>query len=282
MEKVLWKNSAPYAICLSHDVDRIKKQWYHYVLYSKKGLKIQLNSLAEKIKGDEPYYNFFRIAELEKEYGVRSTFFILNETHHELSANFMGRYDIHDPKLEKAIKQLDADGFEIGLHGSYYSYNNKELLAEEKRILEDILEHKLVSTRQHFLNRDETTWQIQKEIGIKYDSTVGNKKTTGENLPVFPYYTDEGILEMPITVMDSVRITNEEETEAVINACRNVADRGGLIMLNFHQRQLRAPEYEKILDTYRRLIEMGLNDGAMFGRVCDFGKYIEQLSGGNV
>ena len=155
-------------------------------------------------------------------------------------------------------------------------------MAEEKRILEDILEHKLVSTRQHFLNRDETTWQIQKEIGIKYDSTVGNKKTTGENLPVFPYYTDEGILEMPITVMDSVRITNEEETEAVINACRNVADRGGLIMLNFHQRQLRAPEYEKILDTYRRLIEMGLNDGAMFGRVCDFGKYIEQLSGGNV
>lgn len=273
--RIEWENEAPYAVCLSHDVDRIRKQFYHYMLYLNKGVKIQFDSFCEMLKGDEPYFNFYRIAEMEKEYNVKSTFFILNETHKELSPNFIGRYSINDPDLVEAVRYLDREGFEIGLHGSFYSYNDKELLLKEKNELEAIVGHEVVSSRQHFLNYSENTWQIQKEIGILYDSTIGNKKTTGENLPIFPYYTPEGVVEMPITVMDSVSLKNEEEIIKVIDACRNVANRGGLIMLNFHQRQLRTPEYEKVLDTYKRLIEMGLKDGAMFGRVCDFGRYFK-------
>lgn len=280
MDKIIWRNNAPYAICLSHDVDRVTKQWYHYLVYCRKGVSSQIKSLGEKFKGDEPYYNFYKIAELEKSYGVKSTFFFLNESHHELSVNFIGRYKINDARVTKAIKDLDADGFEIGLHGSYYSFNQCNLLKKEKDILESIVGHPVVSTRQHFLNKDDNTWKIHSKIGIKYDSTVGNKKTTGENLPIFPYYTDTGILEIPITVMDTVPMNNDGEERRVIDACRNVADRGGLIMLNFHQRQLRPTEYYCVVDTYKRLIEMGLKDGAMFGRMCDIGKYVEDIRKG--
>lgn len=274
--KIVWKNHAPYAVCLTHDVDRICKQWYHYVFYCKKGLKVQLKSLREKMKGNEPYNNFKYIAELEMSYGARSTFLFLNESHKELTTNFIGRYKIMDPAVVDTIRWLDSKGFEIGLHGSYYSYNNEELLKKEKETLEKIVGHPVVSTRQHFLNRDETTWKIQKNIGLYYDSTIGNKKTTGEKFPIFPYYTEEGILEMPITVMDSVSLKTKEEMTGVLKACDNVADRGGLVMLNFHQRQLRKTEYPYIVKTYKKLLQKAQRDKAWITTMGEIGKYVKE------
>lgn len=275
-DKIIWKDNAPYAVCLTHDVDRIKKQWYHYLVYCNKGIGVQIKSFLQKLKGDEPYNNFKRIAELEMSYGARSTFLFLNESHKEMRINFMGRYKITDSVVTDSIKWLDSNGFEIGLHGSYYSYNNEELLRKEKDDLEKIAGHMIVSTRQHFLNHDESTWKIHKRIGLKYDSTIGNKKTTGENLPIFPYYTEEGMLEMPITVMDSVSLTNEEEMQKVLDACRSVASRGGLIMLNFHQRQLRETEYSYIVKTYTNLLETAKKDKAWMATMKEIGEYIER------
>lgn len=272
--KIVWKDSAPYALCLTHDVDRIQKQWYHYIVYSKRGISSQLKSLSEKIKGNEPYNNFKYIAELEMSYGARSTFLFLNESHKEVSTNFMGRYKITAPAVVSAIKWLDLKGFEIGLHGSFFSYNNEGLLKKEKDILENIVGHPIVSTRQHFLNHDETTWQIQKNVGLHFDSTIGNKKTTGEDFPVFPYYTAEGILEMPITVMDSVSLESEDDMKTVLKACDSVAKRGGLVMLNFHQRQLRKTEYPYIVKTYKYLLEKAQKDGAWMATMGEIGSYI--------
>lgn len=276
VKRIVWKDNAPYAVCLTHDVDRVKKQWYHYLVYCNKGIGVQVKSFFQKVKGDEPYNNFMRIAELEMSYGARSTFLFLNESHKELTTNFMGRYKITDKVVRNSIKWLDSNGFEIGLHGSYYSYNNEELLKKEKQVLEDIVDHSIVSTRQHFLNRDEITWKIHKRIGLKYDSTVGNKKTTGENFSIFPYYTKEGMLEMPITVMDTVPMTSKEEMQKVLDACNDVALRGGLIMLNFHQRQLRETEYPYVVRTYKQLLEMAKRDKAWMATMKEIGEYIEE------
>lgn len=272
---VQWKNDAPYAVCLSHDVDRISKQWYHYLFYCKYGLGRQISSLMQKLSGDEPYYNLYKIAEMEMAYNVRSTFLFLNETHKELSVNFIGRYSIFEKKVVDAIEWLDTNGFDIGLHGSYYSYNNISLLAEEKSALEEIVGHNVYSTRQHYLNYDENTFRLQKEVGLRFDSTVGNKKTTGENLPIFPYYTNEGMIEMPITVMDTVSMRTEEESNRVFEACKNVADRGGLVMLNFHQRQLCNNEYPFITKTYLRIIENAKLDGAWLSNIREIGEYVD-------
>lgn len=277
--RVEWKGSAPYALCLSHDVDRISKQWYHYLFYSRFGLKEQVISFKQKSRGYEPYYNFYKIAELEMTYGAKSTFLFLNESHKELSTNFIGRYSIRDEKVISVIKWLDSQGFDIGLHGSYYSYNNEELLRHEKKVLEEILGHEVVSTRQHFLNKDATTFEIQNRIGLKYDSTIGNKNTTGENFPIFPYYTDEGIMEMCITVMDTVHMRSEEESEFVVKACMDVASKGGLVMLNFHQRQLCNPEYPYILKTYIKLLELAKCDGAWITNMREVGEYLDARIG---
>lgn len=274
-ESFRWKHNAPYALCLSHDVDRVCKQWYHYLFYSRRDIKAQLVSLMEKIRGEEPYWNFYKIAELEMQYNARSTFLFLHESHKELSANFIGRYSFFDKDVVEIIKWLDKNGFDVGLHGSYYSYNNLELLKKEKAMLEDILGHEVVSTRQHFLNHDACTFDIQHRIGLRYDSTIGNKTTTGENYSPFPYY-ESGMLEMPITVMDSVPLFSEEDMQYVIKGCTNVAEKGGVVMLNFHQRQLCNSEYPFIFKTYRYLLDKASGDKAWITNMRDIGEYWER------
>lgn len=273
---MIWKNDAPYVLCLTHDVDRMTKQWYHYLFYVRHGLGRQMKSLGEKIKGDEPYDNFRRIVDLEASYGAKSTFLFLNETHKELSVNFMGRYDIGSDRVQKTIRWIDEQGWEIGFHGSYYSYNNYELMKREKETLEKIVGHAVVSTRQHFLNRDETTWKIQKKIGLKYDSTIGNKQTTGEEFPLVPYFTSEGILEIPITVMDTVSMKNDTDVSNVCRACSKVSEKGGVVMLNFHQRQLRETEYPYVVKAYRRLLEKAAADGAWMTTMGELGAWCEE------
>lgn len=264
-----WKNDAPYALCLSHDVDRVKKQWYHYCVYGLRHPIVQLRSLREKFRGKEPYWNFQTLAELEESFGVRSTFFFLNESHKELSANFMGRYDIRSDIVRAMIRELDGRGFEIGLHGSFYSYNEEKLLQQEKQALEDILGKSVVSTRQHHLNlEEEKTWQIQARIGIRYDSTTGHSEQVGHEQP---RRTPEGLVELPITLMDTVKLT-----EDVYRECCSVADEGGAIMLNFHQCHFNETEYPDNVRMYKRFLEKAKADGAWITNVRELGSWLEE------
>ena len=264
-----WKNNAPYALCLTHDVDRIKKQWYHYCVYGLKHPIVQLKSLYEKIKGNEPYWNFEALTTLEEGYNIKSTFLFLNETHKELSANFMGRYNIRSSRVQAIIRELDNRGYEIGLHGSYYSYNNKSLLEEEKDVLESILGHKVLSTRQHHLNLDgKVTWEAHESIGIKYDSTMGCSDRVGTDQP---FRTKEGIIEIPITLMDTVNFTDD-----VFEECCSLADEGGLVMLNFHQCHFNETEYPDNVNMYKRLLDKAKHDGAWITNMKDVGEWLDE------
>lgn len=264
-----WKNDAPYAVCLSHDVDRVKKQWYHYLFYGLEKPVVQFRSLLSKIGGNEPYWNFQKLVELEEMYDVKSTFFFLNESHKEMSANFMGRYDIKSTALQSIIRELDRRGFEIGLHGSYYSFNDEEILGAEKRVLEHILGHGVVSARQHHLNFDDkTTWRIHKKIGIKYDSTMGYSTKAGTEQP---FRTAEGIVEIPITLMDTVNLT-----EDIYKECCQVAEDGGMIMLNFHQCHFNEIEYPDNVNIYTRLLVKAKNDGAWIMNVKEAGEWLDE------
>lgn len=264
-----WKNDAPYALCLSHDVDRVKKQWYHYCIYGLKSPVVQLRSLFSKIKGNEPYWNFQKLMELEESYGVKSTFFFLNESHKDLSANFMGRYDIKSTALQEIIRKLDEKGFEIGLHGSYYSFNNEELLALEKKTLEDILGHTVISTRQHHLNFDDRkTWEIHNKIGLKYDSTMGYADRVGSEQAV---RTECGVIEIPITLMDTVELT-----ESVYEECCSIADAGGIVMLNFHQCHFNEIEYPNNVRIYKRFLSRAQENGAWITNVKEVGEWLNE------
>ena len=264
-----WKNHAPYVLCLTHDVDRVKKQWYHYIYYGRKHPTIQLRSFIGKLRGKEPYWNFEKLMELEQRYNARSTFFFLNESRRELSADFMGRYQITSDPVVKIIKKLDENGFEIGLHGSFDSYHDFDLIREEKEILETIVGHPAVSTRQHHLNIDQDkTWQYHKAIGLKYDSSIGYSDKVGCD----PYRrTPEGMIEIPITLMDTVKLN-----DTVYEECCRAAENGGVVMLNFHQCHFNELEYPFNVEIYKMLLEKAENDGAWIATVKEVGEWLDE------
>ena len=76
--------------------------------------------------------------EIEKSFGARSTMFFLNESIGPVLSKpkswklAFGRYDIHDKRIVNVIKKLEAGGWEIGIHGSYNSYKDYELLKRKE------------------------------------------------------------------------------------------------------------------------------------------------------
>ncbi|MFQ5349978.1 MAG: hypothetical protein ACE5EG_06015, partial [Thermoanaerobaculia bacterium] len=177
-----WPGGARFALGLSHDVDRVAKRGQfpfnagRAVLRGRPGwLADEARSLAALIRGDEPYWNFDRIQALEERLGVRSTFFFLDETGRASLTSwrsnvlFRGRYRVADPGVGRAIRELDAGGWEIGLHGSYNSHLDADLLGSEKARLEQVLGRRVVGTRQHYLRLAvPETWRIQAGLGLQY------------------------------------------------------------------------------------------------------------------
>ena len=127
----------------------------------------------------------------------------------------------------------------------------------------------MISTRQHHLNFDEMkTWEIHKRIGIKFDSTIGYSVKIGKGQPL---RTREGVVEIPITLMDTVNMT-----EDVYSECCKIAESGGIIMLNFHQCHFSEIEYPKNVSTYIRFLEKAKRDGAWITNVREAGEWLDE------
>ena len=138
----IWPQDKNFAVWLTHDVDRVNKHLFHVLYYfAKEKRKYHLLSKFEK---KDPYWNFENIKDIESKYNIKSTFFFLNETKKFNIKNkaewklTLGRYDLHDSEIKDEIIDLNSSGWEIGLHGSYESYNSEELLRKEKEELEDV------------------------------------------------------------------------------------------------------------------------------------------------
>ena len=84
-----------------------------------------------------------------------------------------------DLKLVDTLKNLHSNEFEIGLHGSYFSALNPELLRQEKQRLEEALDLDISKSRQHWLNFDETITPMAHEELFEYDSTIGWNDSLG-------------------------------------------------------------------------------------------------------
>jgi len=268
-------------IALSHDVDRIKKHYQYFSYFIKSIIKGNVKNAAYHFSsffGKEPYWNFPEIIRIEESLGVKSTFFFLDETipfklfdknNWKLS---LGRYNINQKKIEEIIKWLDQNGWEIGVHGSYNSYNNEELLKKEKENIENIIGHKIIGIRQHYLNWNENTWQIHKNLGFKYDSTWGLTKGIGlkqnKAKPFKPFSDD--FLEIPLMVMDTpfMSLKNRwEEFESLINL---LEDKNGILVINWHQRVYNEKEFPAYKDTYIRIIETCKQKNARFNTLSGF------------
>jgi peptidoglycan/xylan/chitin deacetylase (PgdA/CDA1 family) len=210
--KVEFPENKTFAVCLTHDMDDIYPPLSHSLLSTVSCLKnLDSGRLAAqflwRLKGPEysPYFNFSNIMDLEENFGAKSSFYFIASK--EDPVRF--RYNVED--IENRVGEISDRGWEAGLHGGYYSYDNLESLKSEKERLEKVLGKKILGFRNHYLRfKTPETWELLADSGFGYDSTFGYSESTGFRNgmchPFKPYNLNKereiNILEIPLTVMD--------------------------------------------------------------------------------
>ncbi len=272
-------------VALTHDVDRTKKSYQYYTYFAKNFLKGKFTEALGHLKRPsanepDPYWQFYNIAELEDSYGLRSTFYMLDESIRfnplKLSTFPLakGRYDLFEPKIQEAVRYLDKNGWEIGLHGSYLSYNDKALLAKEKSRLESIVGHPVIGTRQHYLNLADSTWKIHEELGFEYDSTWGFTRDIGiKEGRILPFHPNNSkFVVFPLTIMDICFMEVSNRWERFSEILDQVEKADAILVINWHHRVFSEEEYPGYREAYKTIIEKSLERNAKIGPLIDFYK----------
>ncbi len=280
----------PFALCLTHDVDRpYKRVRAVYAAVMDRDPR----HLRALWPGHEPYWQFDTVMAIEEELNVRSAFYFLNEQNlierppwqwvtkqgWQLHTD---RYTLTEPDIIDVIHDLHDGGWEIGLHGSYESYHDPDRLAWEKTQLEDVLGGPIDGGRQHYLNLEiPETWEAQSNAGLQYDTTLGSSTTYGFNHGYKPFrpFNDE-FIEFPLTLMELALPSVESNPSTAWAECEELLQEAkannAVMTVLWHPRFFYDDEYPNYGMLYRRLIERAIDLGAWVGPP---GELYERLPG---
>lgn len=275
---------APFALCLSHDVDRVRQtfQPLYYALTER-----NFSHLRSLLAPGNSYWQFDDIMALEDDLGVRSSFYFLDEKwlfgdkppwewlHVDAWKRYTGRYDVDSPAVADVMRRLDDGGWEVGLHGSYDSYTEPDRLEREKARIEAVLDHPVSGTRQHYLNLDvPETWRHHRRIGLAYDASLGSRDAVGFQHGYEPFrpFGDDFVV-FPLTAME-VALVGDRGVEAAWVECERLLDEaesnGAVMTVLWHQRYFSEREFPGYRGLYRRLIEAALDRGAWVGPLGEY------------
>ena len=278
--KIEYPEGKRFAICLTHDIDKAYVGTGRKLLNLLRG-RFGGRSIAENLSDissrNKPNCNFERIMDLEERHGAKSTFFLLSLQPQDKDYN----YDV--ASLQNYISTILDNGFEIGLHGGWEAYNDRERLAKEKGGIEKALNRRVEGYRNHFLlfNTRET-WKILEAEGFSYDSTFGYPDGIGYRNdlchPFNPYDFESenalNIVEFPIAAMDRTLETYYrlrpgeawERIKLVIDASERYGGVATIIWHNVFMWGEWGRLYEKILD-YGLEKRAWMNGGAEINRI---------------
>ena len=273
---------AEFALCLTHDVDRPYKtyQALYYALAERDPAH-----LAALRPGYNPYWQFESLMALEDDLGVRSAFYFLSEP--GLRGRPVGewlcprswiehltRYDVETPELANIVRALDDGGWEVGLHGSFDSFDDRDRLREEKATIERALGHEVLGGRQHFLNLapGKETWRHHRAIGLDYDSSLGSSTEYGFQHGYDPFRPfDDAFVVFPLTAMETA-LVEDGDFKASWEACegllREAAANDAVMTVLWHPR-LVGEDFPGYRELYRRLIERALEMDGWVGPLRD-------------
>ena len=274
-----WQGKA-WAVALSHDVDLLRKRRLGTVVRAlgrrdgRRGA-----ALRQAVLDPDPRRESLRrMAEAERARGVGATYFFKTAAR--------GPWDVpyaHDsPALRRLVAGLEADGFEIGLHPSYFGHDHPGHLAEERDRLGGLSSAPPVSVRQHFLRFGEATPRLQAAAGFRIDSTLGFSRHEGfRRGTCFPFRLFDvranaplDLWEVPLVVMDTTLFTHrgldgaeaEQVVGALFGACRRV---GGCCTVLWHNTIYDEVDYPGQAAVFERTLDRALEDGAAVLSVRD-------------
>ena len=262
-----------FSIKLSHDVDSPSlyafKSWPTIVrmmsghLLRRHDLKAFVTApfvklaTGDKLHSVDPYNTFDWIMDQSEKYGLTSAFyFICGQTKPVYDADYKPGH----PIIRELIRRIHNRGHEIGIHPSYNTYIEPDLIKEEVERLKKIcakehIEQSQWGGRMHYLRWEHpTTLQAWDAAGMTYDSTLGYADQPGfrcgtcYEYPAFDPVTDRmldlrirPLIAMESTVIDDCYMglgTGEaalSKFKQLKNACRAF---NGSFTLLWHNSQL--------------------------------------------
>lgn len=199
-------------------------------------------------KEEDPFDTFDYIIDLHRQYsGMRLKFFPL-----------MADYNVYDKPISyqnkefcELLKHL-CDNAKMGLHSSYASFDEPELVGIESERLASVLHRKTVRNRNHFLRLTlPKTYNVLIDNGILHDYTMGYADEAGFRSgtgTAYPFFDLESDCEKPLTIhpfaaMDSTfyyyKKSTPDEAEAVfLQLVDEVKLVGGTLSLLWHNQSL--------------------------------------------
>ncbi len=262
--QVNYPDDAPFAVCLTHDIDAIyqsiaSKGLNAYRLFKQGNTPDALKKISQMRSRKLPLVNFSSIMDLEEKYGAKSTFFFMAENPGDQDYS----YDIGT--IEAEIGEITDRGWEIGLHGGHTVYLNANEMREKRERLEKVTRKPVIGYRNHYLRfRVPETWEYLSKAGFKYDTTLGYADCAGFRNgmchPFRPINLNTGreidIVEIPLIVMDGtldqtyMRFDSKGKWEFVKMLIDRVAACHGVFTLLWHNTYMEGENlglYEKIL-----------------------------------
>jgi len=267
VRKARWPDAAPLAVCLTHDVDNIHRSLEHI-------LKVKDRFGSEDFRKAQEglislYDNIDLIREKEDAEGFRSSFYLM-------SAN----YPLE--KVRASARRLDANGWEVGLHGDFGTHDSEAEMEKAVERLTTGIGVRPRGLREHYLKFDfGKSWGIMESAGFDYDTTLGNTDRLGFKLGLAtPFHPPDDawrplrLLELPLSLMDTtlwgyLKRTEAEGFEDVKRSMGSVEGVEGLFTLLWHQEAVRMKGgriYWKVLKRLGRRKGIFVGSGAEVAR----------------
>lgn len=288
-----WPDAAPYALCVTHDMDRLLSTIQRAKKLARKpsrataALYSDIASAASRTRWEQnPFFSFASLLKLQAELGFRSAIYVLFEKRRwrrALStAQLQHAIGVYRPEwIKNELAALNVAGNEIGVHGSFDSAYDGRHLATEKAQLEAWGIDEVSGVRNHYLGYDDIrTPEAQHVAAIRYDSTMGFNFTSGFRAGTCFPYRRHGLWELPFQLMDTAlryQFPNFEErvkcTRAIQDSVRSV---GGTLVVNWHTHVLNERYFAEEVELLCGIINRAREDGAWIATPRDLIHWWEQ------
>lgn len=190
-EKGITEDSLPCSkLLLTHDVDAVSKSnsirikqgtfnLFNAIKLSSRGKLTEASRTCRKawkiLFGKEDWNAFEKLLKMEADAEICGVFNFYSDKRKKTFKRWLfdPSYDISTKEIKSLLAKILSAGHEIGLHPSFDSWFDSDLIANQRNTLEKYSGVTISYCRQHWLRFSwENTWAAQSEAGIQFDSTL--------------------------------------------------------------------------------------------------------------
>ena len=248
LEPRRWAIDAPFATCITHDIDELRSAWKTPTKAAwQRHDWLRFGQLLRRhFTLPDAWDNLELVQQTVAEHGAKSTFFFLPNHHKAPNGTPNADYKLSSTALQWRIRVLVEQGSEVAVHGSIGTATEAQRLQRERAQLPGFI----LGNRFHYLSWEpRQTPTILDEVGFTYDSTLGFAEHFGFRnsycLPFHPFNFERGeactFLEIPLNVMDAtlhhpnyLQLAPSEILPALTPMFQEIERFGGVCTLLWH------------------------------------------------